>query len=141
MNPKNLKRGLVASYNLGPGNGEDLFWFLCFINLSLTSLDTYRQPWDPHWACHGQPTCIGKHTDNSRVALFTHSCHRALFCTTLYLLTERDFGSYTTRNTDVRGKNHSLRSICSVTCTVYKQLSHKCAHTHTHTHLLAAGAV
>jgi len=33
-----LKPGLVASYDIRPGNGEDLFWFRCFINLSLTYL-------------------------------------------------------------------------------------------------------
>jgi len=35
--------GLVASYNIQPGNREGLFWFQCFINLSLTYLleDTY----------------------------------------------------------------------------------------------------
>jgi len=32
---KNLKPGLVASYDIRPGNGEGLFWFRRFINLSL----------------------------------------------------------------------------------------------------------
>jgi len=36
-----LKLGLVASYDIGPGNGEGLFWFQRFINLSLTYLDTF----------------------------------------------------------------------------------------------------
>jgi len=31
-----LKPGLVASYDIWPGNGEGLFWFWHFINLSLT---------------------------------------------------------------------------------------------------------
>jgi len=33
---KRLKPGLVASYNIPPGNREGLFWFWHFINLSLT---------------------------------------------------------------------------------------------------------
>jgi len=33
---KKLKPGLVASYDIRPGNGEDLFWFRHFINLPLT---------------------------------------------------------------------------------------------------------
>jgi len=33
---KKLKPGLVASYNIRPGNGEGLSWFCRFINLSLT---------------------------------------------------------------------------------------------------------
>jgi len=41
MNQKKLKPGLVASYDLRPGNGEGLFWFRYFIGLSLTYLDTY----------------------------------------------------------------------------------------------------
>jgi len=28
----------VASYDIRPGNGQGLFWFWCFINLSLTYL-------------------------------------------------------------------------------------------------------
>ena len=35
---KKLKPGLVASYDIQPGNGEGLFWFRRFINLSLTYL-------------------------------------------------------------------------------------------------------
>ena len=54
MNPKKLQPGLVASYNLRPGNGEGLFWFQRFINLSLTyllrHLPTYSQFLDPHGA-------------------------------------------------------------------------------------------
>jgi len=38
--PEKLKPGLVASYDLWPRNGEGLFWFQRFINLSLTYLDT-----------------------------------------------------------------------------------------------------
>ena len=33
---KKLKPGLVTSYDIWPGNGEGLFWFWHFINLSLT---------------------------------------------------------------------------------------------------------
>jgi len=50
----NTKPGLVASYDIRPGNGEGLFWFWCFINLSLTyllrQLATYLRLWDPHGA-------------------------------------------------------------------------------------------
>ena len=45
---KKLKPCLVASYDIQPGNGEGLFWFRCFVNLSLTyllrHLPTYLQP-------------------------------------------------------------------------------------------------
>ena len=37
LTPK-LKPGLVASYDIRPGNGEDLFWLQRFINVSLTYL-------------------------------------------------------------------------------------------------------
>jgi len=47
-NKKKLQPALVASYNIWPGNGEDLFWFQRFINFSLTyllrHLPTYLQP-------------------------------------------------------------------------------------------------
>jgi len=50
INPKKLKPGLVASYDIQFGNGEGLFWFQRFINLSLTywlrHLPTYLQPPD-----------------------------------------------------------------------------------------------
>jgi len=36
MNPKKLKPGLVASYDLWPENRDGLFWFRSFTNLSLT---------------------------------------------------------------------------------------------------------
>jgi len=36
---KKLKPGLVASYNIWPENGEGLFWFRRFVNLSITSKD------------------------------------------------------------------------------------------------------
>jgi len=39
-----LKPGVVASYDIWPGNGVGLFWFWHFIILSLTYLDTYLQP-------------------------------------------------------------------------------------------------
>jgi len=35
---KKLKPGLATSYDIRPGNGEGLFWFRCFTNLSLTYL-------------------------------------------------------------------------------------------------------
>jgi len=44
---KKLKPGLVASYNIWPGNGEGLFLFWRFINLSLTYLDTYPLTYSP----------------------------------------------------------------------------------------------
>jgi len=37
-NTKQLKPGLVASYDIPPGNGEGPFWFRHFINLSPTHL-------------------------------------------------------------------------------------------------------
>jgi len=44
--------GVVASYDIRAGNGESLFWFWHFTNLSLTylmrHLPTYLQPRDPH---------------------------------------------------------------------------------------------
>jgi len=40
-NTKKLKPGLVDSYDIRLGNGEGLFLFRRFINLSLTYLDTY----------------------------------------------------------------------------------------------------
>ena len=48
--PKKLKPGLVASYDLQPGNGEGLFWFQRFINYLLTHLATCLQPQDPNGA-------------------------------------------------------------------------------------------
>jgi len=33
----------LTSYDLPPENGDYLFWFWRFINLSLTYLDTYLQ--------------------------------------------------------------------------------------------------
>ena len=45
------KQCLVACYDIRPGNGHGLFWFWCFINLSLIyllrHLPTYLQPRDP----------------------------------------------------------------------------------------------
>jgi len=41
INTKKLKPGLVASYDIRPGNGEGLFWFRHFINSSLTYLLIY----------------------------------------------------------------------------------------------------
>jgi len=39
-----INTGLIASYHIRPGNGEGLFWFWRFINLSLTYLLTYLNP-------------------------------------------------------------------------------------------------
>jgi len=44
---KKIKPGLVASYNIWPGNREGLFLFWYFINLSLTYLDTYPLTYSP----------------------------------------------------------------------------------------------
>jgi len=48
-NTKKLKPGLVACYDIWPGNGEGLFWFWHSINLSHTHtyLDTYRPTYSP----------------------------------------------------------------------------------------------
>jgi len=46
MNIK-IKPGLVAFYNIRPGNREGLFWFLHYINLSLTYLDIYPLTYSP----------------------------------------------------------------------------------------------
>jgi len=55
LTPKKLKPGLVASYDIRPENGEDLFRFWRFMNLSLTYLlrhyPTYVQPRDLYGAC------------------------------------------------------------------------------------------
>ena len=40
-------QSLVAYYDLRSGNGEGLFWFRCFINQSLTHLDTYPLTYSP----------------------------------------------------------------------------------------------
>jgi len=57
-----LKPGLVASYDIRPGNGEGLFWFQHFINLSLTyllrHLPTFLQVPGPTWgllSCETRP--------------------------------------------------------------------------------------
>jgi len=42
-----LKPGLIASYHIQPGNGEGLFWFQRFINLSLTYLYIYPLTYSP----------------------------------------------------------------------------------------------
>jgi len=45
INTKKLKPGLVASYDIRPGNEEGLFWFWRFINYLLRHSPTYLQPW------------------------------------------------------------------------------------------------
>jgi len=44
---KKLKPSLDTSYDNWPGNGEGLFWFRRFINLSLSYLDTYPLTYSP----------------------------------------------------------------------------------------------
>ena len=72
---KKLKPGLVASYDLRPGNGEGLFWFRCFINLSLTyllrHLSTYLQPRNPH----GVPLSITVERPESQLQVLITSWH------------------------------------------------------------------
>jgi len=58
---KKLKTGLVASYNIQPGNGEGLFLFQRFINLSVTYLQPrahtglcYRLQWSNHLWVQGR---------------------------------------------------------------------------------------
>jgi len=41
------QQGLVTSYDSRPGNGERLFLFWRFINLSFTYLDTYSLTYSP----------------------------------------------------------------------------------------------
>jgi len=41
INTKKTKARLSHLHDIRPGNGEGLFWFRCFINLSLTYLLTY----------------------------------------------------------------------------------------------------
>jgi len=45
--PKKLKPGLVASYDIQPGNREGLLWFWRFINLSLTYLIRHWPTYSP----------------------------------------------------------------------------------------------
>jgi len=70
-----LKPGLVTSYNIQPGNGEGLHWFRHCINLSLTYLPTYLQPWDPHGACLVQyrSDCY-RETEGTTVVVFFLPC-------------------------------------------------------------------
>ena len=44
INTKKLRPGLVASYDIWPGNSKGLFLFRHFINLSLTHLLRHLQP-------------------------------------------------------------------------------------------------
>jgi len=72
---KQLKPGLVASYHIRHQNGEDLFLFWCFINLSLTyltHLPTYLQPWDPQ----GAPAAKEDNIKQPRIhAIFVFDLH------------------------------------------------------------------
>jgi len=47
INTKQLKPGLVASYDIRPGNGEGLFLCRCFINLSFTYLLRHLPTYNP----------------------------------------------------------------------------------------------
>jgi len=57
---KKLKSGLVTSYDIRPGNGEDLFWFWRFKNFSFTYSDTYPLTYSP-----------GTHTGLSNTDIYT----------------------------------------------------------------------
>jgi len=72
---KKLKPGLVASYDIWPGNSEGFFWFQYFINVSLTylvrHLPTYSRPRDPHGAfarlktaTHPSTSCSGRESNS-----------------------------------------------------------------------------
>jgi len=75
---KKIKVGLVASYDIRPGNGDGLFWFWRFINLSLTyllrHLPTYLQARDPHEANLNNKQLLGLFTC-VRIALCTNVAH------------------------------------------------------------------
>jgi len=65
---KKLKPGLVASYDIWPGNGEGLFWFRHFINLSLTYLYTFTHlltARDPHGPITDVIRCLGFGQENA----------------------------------------------------------------------------
>jgi len=47
MVAQKLKPGIVASYDIGPGNGEGLFLFWRFTNLSLTYLLKHLPNYSP----------------------------------------------------------------------------------------------
>jgi len=59
---KNLKPGLLASYDVWPGNRVGPFLHQRFINLSLTHLlrhlSNYLQPRDPHRQQHSKPSKV-----------------------------------------------------------------------------------
>jgi len=56
---KKLKPGLVALYEIRPGNGEGIFWYRRFINLSLTYLDTHPLTYSlgPTWGLMARYSC------------------------------------------------------------------------------------
>ena len=76
MNTKKLKPGLVAFCDIRPGNGEGLFWFQHFINLS-RHIPTYLQPQDLHRAAEGdtmkmQPLAVTNMPNISQAPVVTH---------------------------------------------------------------------
>ena len=75
---KKLKPGLVASYDIWPGNGdvgEGLFWFWHFINLLLIyllrHLPTYLQP-RTHMGRSRVKTGADKYTETKQYWTFGH---------------------------------------------------------------------
>jgi len=61
INTKKLKPALVASYDIQPGNGDGLFRFRRFINLSLAYLRTYTLNYSP-----GPTRCVFRTELNSQ---------------------------------------------------------------------------
>jgi len=55
---KKLRPGLVASYDIWPGNSKGLFLFRHFINLSLTHLLTHLQPQTHRGNSHHRSECV-----------------------------------------------------------------------------------
>jgi len=77
---KKLKPGLVASYDIRPGNGEGLFWLWHFINLPLVlrHLPAYLQsPGHTHGAervkTNHQVQYVGQRSFHSKVIVHTHT--------------------------------------------------------------------
>ena len=115
---KKLKPGLVASYNIWPGNGEGLFWFRHFINLSLTYLDTFPLTYIPgthkerlaHQSLSGQaPAYLA--SDNDLVS--ESGCHLLLSASDGICIIPCTHGKRTSRAADPRGRNDLPSSITS----------------------------
>jgi len=66
-----LKPGLVASYNIWPGNGESLFLVQHLINLSLAYLDTYALTFSSR-PTRGNHDMKYEHQSGVSVCLYIH---------------------------------------------------------------------